>query len=237
VVDAGVGDRPVPGAVSARPSGRRGDLVVADGLSEQDVDDLLATGERLGADAARGDLVAVGEVGVGNTTVAAALTAGLLGLDAAAVGLGAGADTEMLDRKVVTVAAALDRARRRYGADPGDPRVTLRALGGPELAVLAGVILGVASGGAVVVLDGLATSVAALLAVRMEPAVAAHLIAGQRSREAAHGLVLQHLGLEPLLDLRIRAGEGVGACLAAGLLRSGLQLRREAAPTSRDHPH
>ena len=97
-------------------------------------------------------------------------------------GLGAGADTEMLDRKVVTVAAALDRARRRYGADPGDPRVTLRALGGPELAVLAGVILGVASGGAVVVLDGLATSVAALVAVGLEPAVAAHLIAGQQSR-------------------------------------------------------
>jgi len=232
VVDAGVGDRPVPGAVSARPRGKRGDLVVADGLSEQDVDDLLAAGERLGADAAGGGLVAVGEVGVGNTTVAAALTAGLLGLDAAAVvGLGAGADTEMLDRKVVTVAAALDRARGRYGADPGDPRVTLRALGGPEFAVLAGVILGAVSGGAVVVLDGLATSVAALVAVGLEPAVAAHLIAGQRSREAAHGRVLQHLGLEPLLDLRIRAGEGVGACLAAGLLRSGLLLRREAAQT------
>jgi nicotinate-nucleotide--dimethylbenzimidazole phosphoribosyltransferase len=238
VVDAGVGDRPVPGAVSARPGGRRGDLVIADGLSEQDVDDLLAAGERLGAAAARGSLVAVGEVGVGNTTVAAALTAGLLGLDAAAVvGLGAGADTEMLDRKVVTVAAALDRARDRYGAGPGDPRVTLRALGGPEFVVLAGVILGAASGGAVVVLDGLATSVAALVAVGLEPAVAAHLIAGQQSREAAHGLVLQHLGLEPLLDLRIRAGEGVGACLAVGLLRCGLQLRRDAAQTSRDHPY
>lgn len=110
--------------------------------------------------------------------------------------------------------------------------MVLRALGGPEFAVLAGVTLGAASGGAVVVLDGLATSVAALIATQLEPAVAAHLIAGQRSREAAHGRVLEHLGLEPLLYLRIRAGEGVGACLAAGLLRCALRLRRDSAQTT-----
>jgi len=79
-----------------------------------------------------------------------------------------------------------------------------------------------------VILDGLATSVAALLAVRLEPAVQANLIAGQRSRERAHRAVLTELGLEPLLDLRIRAGEGVGACLAAQLLLSGLRVRRAA---------
>jgi nitroreductase len=82
-------------------------------------------------------------------------------------------------------------------------------------------------------LDGLATSVAALLAVRLEPAVAAHLIAGQRSREVAHPAVLADLGLEPLLDLRIRAGEGVGACLAAQLVRSASDIRSRAARTSR----
>lgn len=108
----------------------------------------------------------------------------------------------------------------------------MAALGGPEFAVLTGVTLGAARSVAVVVLDGLATSVAALLAVRMEPVVTAHLIAGQQSWEAAHGTVLQHLGLEPLLDLRIRAGDGAGACLAAGLLRAGLHLRRTAARTS-----
>ena len=68
-------------------------------------------------------------------------------------------------------------------------------------------------------LDGLATSVAALLAVRIEPAVAAHLVAGQRSRENAHARVLEELGLEPLLDLRLRAGEGAGASIATGMLR------------------
>jgi nicotinate-nucleotide--dimethylbenzimidazole phosphoribosyltransferase len=236
VVDAGVGDQPVPGALASRPRQARGDLVSTDGLTRQDVDDLLAAGERIGADAARGVLVAVGEVGVGNTTVAAALTAALIGLDArAVVGLGAGADTEMLDRKVATITVALDRARRCHGGTLTAPLCALAALGGPEFAVLTGVTLGAARGGAVIVLDGLATSVAALLAVRLEPGVAAHLVAGQRSREAAHSIVLQHLGLEPLLDLRIRAGEGAGACLATAVLRASLHLRRETARTRHDH--
>jgi nicotinate-nucleotide--dimethylbenzimidazole phosphoribosyltransferase len=89
----------------------------------------------------------------------------------------------------------------------------------------------VAEAGGVVLLDGLATSVCALAATRMEPAAAAHLVAGQRSRERAHALVLTELGLEPLLDLRIRTGEGVGAALAAGLLKDALRLRREVART------
>ena len=98
----------------------------------------------------------------------------------------------------------------------------LAALGGPEFCVLAGAVLGAASVGTITVLDGLATSVAALLAVRIEPAAAAYLVAGQRSRERAHERVLEHLGLEPLLDLRLRAGEGVGAALASSMLLSAL---------------
>jgi nicotinate-nucleotide--dimethylbenzimidazole phosphoribosyltransferase len=83
-----------------------------------------------------------------------------------------------------------------------------------------------------VLLDGLLTSLAALIAVAAEPAVAAHLIAGQRSREPAHPSVLRALGLEPLLDLRLRAGEGVGATVAAGLLKSGLRIRQRTARTN-----
>ncbi|WP_460369736.1 nicotinate-nucleotide--dimethylbenzimidazole phosphoribosyltransferase, partial [Actinocorallia lasiicapitis] len=98
--------------------------------------------------------------------------------------------------------------------------------------LLAGVVLDAAQSGGVVVLDGLATSLAALAAVRMSPGVAAHLVAGQRSRERAHALVLRELGLEPLLDLRLRAGEGVGACLAAGLVLGGLRIRAETARTA-----
>jgi nicotinate-nucleotide--dimethylbenzimidazole phosphoribosyltransferase len=95
------------------------------------------------------------------------------------------------------------------------------------------VVLGAAEERAVVVLDGFATSVAALAAVLLEPGVQACLVAGQRSRERGHELVLQALGLEPLLDLRMRAGEGAGAALAAGLLLDGLRVRRETARVDR----
>jgi nicotinate-nucleotide--dimethylbenzimidazole phosphoribosyltransferase len=173
--------------------------------------------------------VALGEVGVGNTTVAAALACALLHVEPdVVVGLGAGADSAMLERKAAVVAGALQRAGR-----PADPLGALAELGGPELAVLAGVTLGAAAARAVVVVDGFATSLAALVAVQLEPAVQACLVAGQRSRERGHELVLQALGLEPLLDLRMRAGEGVGAALAAGLLLAGLRMRREAARVDR----
>ena len=174
--------------------------------------------------------MALGEVGVGNTTVAAALACGLLDADPAdAVGLGSGADAEVLARKRQVVGEAVGRARRDSPALTRDPVVALAELGGPELAVLAGVVLGAAAAGSAVVLDGYATSVAALVAVRLEPGVQPALVAGQRSRERGHELVLQDLGREPLLDLRMRAGEGVGAALAGGLLLAGLALRRETA--------
>ncbi len=210
-----------------------GNLRDADALEPARVEQLLEMGRDRGRVAARrAGLVALGEVGVGNTVVAAALTAGILDLDAmATVGLGAGSDTAMVERRRVVVDAALARVRAARGAWAATPLETLAALGGPEFALLAGVTLGAVEGGAVVVLDGLATSVAALVASMLEAGVVAHLIAGQRSREPAHPLVLARLGLEPLLDLRFRAGEGAGACLAAGLLLHGLRVRAATART------
>ncbi|HCE60469.1 MAG TPA: 5,6-dimethylbenzimidazole synthase, partial [Janibacter terrae] len=113
----------------------------------------------------------------------------------------------------------------------GDPLRLLAMVGGPEIALLTGVTLGAAAAGAPVVLDGLAGSLPGLVASRIEPAVQAYLLAGQVSRERAHALVLRELGLEPLLDLRLRAGEGVGACLAASMVLQGLAVRRAAART------
>lgn len=231
VVDAGVTGPPVVGADPARPVDPPGNLRDADPLSAQDVSDLVDRGRQIGWEAGRGGLVAVGEVGVGNTTVAAALACALLDLPPAdLVGLGAGSDTDILQRKVEVVDAALRRVRARVSV--GLARLPspdlLVALGGPEFAVLTGVVLGAARAGAAIVLDGLATTVPALLACRMEPAVQAFLAAGQVSRELGHRVVLAELGLEPLLDLRLRAGEGVGACLATGLLLSGVQIRRSA---------
>ncbi|MEO7260184.1 MAG: 5,6-dimethylbenzimidazole synthase [Jatrophihabitantaceae bacterium] len=221
-------------AVWATAQDTPGDLVAADALSGADVARLLSAGKRLGRTAATAGLVCLGEVAVGNTTVAAALAGALLELPAErVVGLGVGADTAMLRRKHQVVATALDRARARYGGQLTEPLTALAAVGGPEFAMLAGVVLGAAGAGVPVVLDGCATGVAALIAVKLEPAAQAYLIAGQRSRELAHPLILTELGLEPLLELRLRAGEGVGACLAAQLLLTGLRVRRTAGRVSR----
>ncbi len=232
VVDAGVNE-PVPGAVAARPTGPRGDLLTSPAMTAGDVTALLKLGRVLGSASGGTGLVALGEIGIGNTTVAATLAALLLDLDAdAVVGLGAGADSAILQRKREVITGALARTRRAT-TRPIDPLAALAAAGGPELAVLAGVTLGAAAARTPVVLDGLAVSVAALTAILLEPAAQHCLIAGQRSREAAHPLVLEALGCEPLLDLRIRAGEGVGAALAAGLLLTALRVRRETARTTK----
>jgi nicotinate-nucleotide--dimethylbenzimidazole phosphoribosyltransferase len=231
------------GAVAARANGLTfqavdagtsiGNLVDADALPAAAVADLLARGRRIGREAGRNHcLIALGEVGIGNTTVAAALTAALLGLPPAeVVGLGAAADSAMLDRKMQVVETALARATQEHARSLADPHVALAAVGGPEICLMAGAVLGAADAGAVSVLDGLATTVAALVAVSLEPAAAAYLIAGQRSRERAHAGVLDHLGLEPLLDLRLRAGEGVGAALASGLLLTAVWVRRGTGRT------
>ena len=225
-VDAGVPGHPVAGAVSCRPVGARGDLVSADALARPDAEQLVGAGRAQGR-ALGGRLVALGEVGIGNTTVAAAVVASRLGLPVAeAVGLGAGGDSATLGRKRAAVTAALTRAASAH-ADLEDPIVALAALGGPEIAYLCGVVLGAAEAGSLVVLDGLVTGAAALVAVALEPAVAAHLVAGQESREQAHRAVNTYLGLEPLLALRLRAGEGVGALLAVQLLQTAAGVRAE----------
>jgi nicotinate-nucleotide--dimethylbenzimidazole phosphoribosyltransferase len=224
VVDAGVDGSPLEGAVHLRPAGPKGDLVSSDALTEDDVIALIDGGARL---AAGHSLIALGEIGVANTTASSALAAALLGCDPLQlIGLGAGADSAMVAKK----AAVVTEAVRRAGG--GDPRTLLARLGGGELAVLTGVVLGAARAGAVVVLDGMATSVSALAAVMIEPAAAAHLIAGQRSREPGHAPILAALGLEPLLDLRLRAGEGVGAAMSVTLLRAALAMRQDSARTA-----
>jgi nicotinate-nucleotide--dimethylbenzimidazole phosphoribosyltransferase len=207
-----------------------GDLVTTDAMAATRVRELVAQGRDLGRGLAESGLVLLGEVGIGNTTVAAALAAVLLDVPPATmVGLGSAADTATVERKREVVIAAVDRWQRAGGDRTAEG--LLAAVGGPEFALLCGVVLGAADGNGVVVLDGFATAVAATLACVAEPAVSAHLVAGQRSNERAHADVLRFLGLEPLLDLRLRAGEGVGAVLATRLLLDGLEIRRTTART------
>lgn len=227
VVDAGVA-QPVQGARSVRIRGERGDLHHSDAMTPVQVEALLRDGQALGAEASHDGLVCLGEVGVGNTTIATALACAMTGLGPdEAVGLGAGSDTAMVERKAEIIKAALTRTH----TDPNDPERLLAALGGPEFAVLAGVCLGAAEAGSPVVLDGLATSVAALIATKFSPGLHGWLVASQASREQVHHIVLAELGLEALMELRMRAGEGVGACFGAQMILTGLQVRRTAART------
>lgn len=226
IVDAGVSGVGSGAALDARPHFERGDLIHADALVRADVERLVQRGREIGESLARRSVVALGEFGIGNTTVAAALGAALLGVESdEMVGLGVGGDSPTLSRKAAVASKALERFHREHPGASLDPMCALGALGGGEVAVLVGVILGAASAGSLVVMDGLVTSVSALVATRLEPATRRYLLAGQRSRERAHELVLTELGLEPLLEWRLRAGEGVGALFAAQALLTGLAVR------------
>jgi nicotinate-nucleotide--dimethylbenzimidazole phosphoribosyltransferase len=171
-------------------------------------------------------ILAVGDMGIGNTTAAAALCAALLpAVPEAVCGRGTGIDDAGLARKVAAVRAALVANE----PDPADPVGALAALGGHEIAVLAGVCLGGAAAKTVVLLDGFVTGAAALVAARLAPEAAERMIASHRSPEPGHPLVLADLGLRPLLDLGLRLGEGSGAALALPLVQASLALLADMA--------
>jgi nicotinate-nucleotide--dimethylbenzimidazole phosphoribosyltransferase len=172
------------------------------------------------------DVVALGEMGIGNTTSASALAAALLGVAPAAVcGRGTGLDDAGLAHKIAVVERALACNR----PDPTDPLGVLAALGGFEIAFLAGLTLGAAAARTAVLVDGFISSTAALVAARLAPAALDAMIAAHLSPEPGHRLVLADLGLVPLLDLELRLGEGSGAALALPLLRSSVALLNEMA--------
>jgi len=163
------------------------------------------------------DLLATGEMGIGNTTVASAITAAITGVAAERVtGRGTGVDDATLARKVAVVRQALEVNR----PDAGDGLDVLAKVGGFEIGGLVGVILAGAARRVPVVLDGFIAGAAALIAVTLAPAARHVLFASHRSAELGHALVLGHLGLEPYLDLSLRLGEGTGAALFIHLARA-----------------
>jgi nicotinate-nucleotide--dimethylbenzimidazole phosphoribosyltransferase len=214
VIDAGVGT----------PTGN-----IAEGPAMSRVEALrwvetgVAVADELAADGV--GVVAIGEMGIGNTTAAAALCAALLDVEPAATcGRGTGVDDAGLAHKVEVVSRAL-----RANELSGDPVEVLAALGGFELALLCGLALGAAANHQVVVLDGFIAAAAALVAARLSPDAADSMIAAHLSPEPGHRLVLDALGLEPLLDLGLRLGEGSGAALALPLLDASLAILSEMA--------
>jgi nicotinate-nucleotide--dimethylbenzimidazole phosphoribosyltransferase len=185
----------------------------------------IVAGAALVDDAAP-DCVGTGEMGIGNTTAASALTAALTGADPAMVtGRGTGVSDDAWVRKVEVVRRALAVNR----VDPGDALGTLAALGGLEIAGLVGVVLAGAARRVPVVLDGFIATVAALVAARLVPASRDYLVASHRSAEPGHVRLLEALGLAPYLELGMRLGEGTGAALGIGLVRAALACYRDMA--------
>lgn len=173
------------------------------------------------------DVIALGEMGIGNSTAAAAVTAALTGHPAdKVVGSGTGVEGERLKQKRDAVRTAVARVA---GDGPPAPFRVLREVGGFEIAGLVGVALAGARAGVPVVSDGFIATSAAALAVRMAPPVRDHLFAGHRSPEPGHGVLLDDLGLEPVLDLELRLGEGTGAVLALPILDAAGAILREMA--------
>lgn len=171
-------------------------------------------------------LIGAGDMGIGNTTSAAAILCALTGVSPAeAVGRGTGIDDAALARK----ARAIERGLEINRPDPVDPLDVLAKIGGLEIGAIAGVILGAAAHHVPMVLDGFIAGAAALLAQRFSPLVNEILFASHLSAEKGHRLMLNELELAPLLDLDMRLGEGTGACLLMGFMEAAVKLFREMA--------
>lgn len=165
------------------------------------------------------DVLVTGEMGIGNTTSAAALAAALFGGDPAGwVGRGTGVDDAGLARKADAVARGL----ARHEAALGDPLEVLRCLGGRELAAMAGAIARARAERVPVVLDGFICTASAAVLEKAVPGALDHCLAGHVSAEGGHGRLLAALGKQPLLDLGLRLGEGSGAALALGVVKGAL---------------
>lgn len=211
VVDVGVVGTTGPYRVADEHTG---DISVADGLDEAGFAAAWQSGERAVQDfAADARVIVLGEIGIANSTVAAALGGALLGVEAKAiVGPGTGATGEVLERKLAAVQRALDRV----GAGRS-PLELLRRLGGRELVAIAGAVSAASKAGKLVLVDGFIVT-AAVLAVARSEDVGKSLLAAHRSGERGHRMLLEALGLEPLLDLQLRLGEATGALAAFPLV-------------------
>jgi len=177
--------------------------------------------------AAGQNLVGIGEMGIGNTTSASAITCALTGASAADVtGKGTGVQAAIHAHKISVVEGAV---RMHFGLGDASPTDVLRKVGGLEIAAVAGMILGCAEAGIAVIVDGFIATSAAALAAAMVPACRGYMIAGHRSEEPGHRVLLEHLALVPLLSLEMRLGEGTGAVLAMPIVESAVALYREMA--------
>ena len=227
VADVGLRGPTPDGVRDAKVAEGTADMLRGPALTAEQVEAALRAGAALAAELcdAGVDCLALGEIGIGNTTTTAALVSALTGAPAErTVGRGTGLDAAGLERKREAVRKALEQSpdARRPTSD-----AALQSVGGLELAALAGAAAEAARRRVPVLLDGYATGAAALAATLRAPAVGEALIASHRSAEPGHALVLEQLGLEPVLDLRLRLGEASGALLALPVIEAAGALHRD----------
>ncbi|SOX54721.1 nicotinate-nucleotide--dimethylbenzimidazole phosphoribosyltransferase [Mycobacterium ahvazicum] len=222
VADVAVDAEPLSEQIGAHKVCRSsGDIAVQDALSQEETAAAIAAGQRIADEEvdAGADLLIAGDMGIGNTTAAAVLVAALTNAEpVAVVGFGSGIDDAGWARKTAAVRDALYRTRPVLP----DPVALLRCCGGADLAAMAGFCAQAAVRRTPLLLDGMAVTAAALVAERLAPGARQWWQAGHRSTEPGHALALTALDLDPILDLRMRLGEGSGATLALPVLRAAV---------------
>lgn len=233
IVNAGVtAELPVLPAIIDRPVARgTANMAVGPAMSREQAIQSLELGinvleqERLGGL----DIVATGDMGIGNTTASAAVVAAFTGKAVADVtGRGTGIDDAGWTRKV----RVIERSLAINHPDPGDPLDVLAKVGGFEIGGLAGVMLAAAAARIPVVIDGFISGAAALIAAELCPAVRRFMIAAHSSVEVGHRIILERLELSPLLQLDLRLGEGTGAALVLPIIDAALRIPRDMATFS-----
>jgi nicotinate-nucleotide--dimethylbenzimidazole phosphoribosyltransferase len=227
-VDADFGS--LPGLLHHKVRNGSRNMLHEPAMSKGEVEQALSIGYQLGSEAtaAGHTVVAIGEMGIGNTTAASAVTCALTGAEAkTATGRGTGVEPAVYARKVLVVEKVVTRHCGKSATT--EPLEILRCLGGLEIAAMAGMVLAAARHRLVVVVDGFISTAAAAIAADIEPNVLGYLIAGHRSEEPGHHLLLDHLKLTPVLSLGMRLGEGTGAVLAIPVIESAITLYNQMA--------
>jgi len=230
VVDIGVATEfePMPGLLRRKVMCGTRNLAQGPAMTREEAELAIQVGDDvLNDEAARGlDIVATGDMGIGNTTPSSAIVAALTGLPVAqVVGRGTGIDDKGLEHKIKVIERALAVNR----PDATDAMDVLHKVGGLEIAGLAGVMIAAASRRIPVVVDGFISTAAAMIAIGLAPCVRDYLISAHQSVEIGHQAMLKHLNLTPLLDLNLRLGEGTGAALAFHLIEASTRILREMA--------
>ncbi len=227
VVDAGVAaDLPEhPQLVNGKIVPGTADFTLGPAMTAEHAEQSI----QLGLDVAEGEikhglnLLAVGEMGIGNTTAASAIIAAMTNRPVVDVtGRGTGLDDERLRKKIAVIETAL-RVNQATDED------VLAKVGGFEIGAMAGLMLGAAANRVPVLIDGLICTAAALIAAKLRPEVCNYLIAGHQSAEPGHRIALEHLALKPLLQLNMRLGEGTGAVLAMPIVEAAMRTLQEMA--------